>query len=489
MPARVLVVGLDAVDPQVVRELAGAGRMPNVAALLAGAPGLTVRNPDGFYTGAVWPTLVTGVSPGRHARLCPSRFRPGTYQMRPFHPRDLAWEPLWAPLARAGRRVALLDVPHTQADPELDVTHLVEWGAHDARWGFHTWPESLADEVMARFGPHPVDDCDAYAIEGGAGALVTGLVDGIARKTALTRSLLDRADWDLFFVVFGEGHCVGHQCWHVHDPDHPRHDPAVAATDGDPLARVYEALDRALGDVLAGVGQDSHVLVLLSHGMGPHYAASFLFPDILLRLERAQNRTPTLPATAKHALRRLTNRAAQHLGLRRGVWLLGGSRAFFRLPNAAPCAGIRVNVVGREPSGVVAPGTEYEQLCRALEAEFLALENVDTGTPAVRRVLRPAELFEGPAVGAMPDLLVEWDQSHPIRSLASPTIGRVDGEYRGQRTGDHRRDGMLLGRPASLPTTAEETTDARDLAPTIGALLDVPLTEVGELRVAQRGTR
>src|SRR5680860_1011471 len=76
-----------------------------------------------------------------------------------------------------------------------------------------------------------------------------------------------------------------------------------------------------------------------------------------------------------------------------------------------------------EPAGLVARGQEYEDLCAALEAEILTWVNVETGKPAVRGVLRPAQLFEGPEVGQMPDLLVEWQQESPIRSLASPTVG------------------------------------------------------------------
>jgi predicted AlkP superfamily phosphohydrolase/phosphomutase len=111
--------------------------------------------------------------------------------------------------------------------------------------------------------------------------------------------------------------------------------------------------------------------------------------------------------------------------------------AFFRALNASLCSAIRINVVGREPAGVVAPGEEYEELGSALEAELLGLVNVETGKRAVRRVRRPAEQFNGPKVPQMPDLLVEWHQESPIRSLASPTVGRVEGEYQGHRTGDH----------------------------------------------------
>jgi predicted AlkP superfamily phosphohydrolase/phosphomutase len=153
--------------------------------------------------------------------------------------------------------------------------------------------------------------------------------------------------------------------------------------------------------------------------------------------------------------------------------MLDGSRPFFRAPNASLCTAIRINLEGRESAGVVAPGREYEEVCNALETELLALVNVETGKPAVHRVLRPAELFDGPNVAFMPDLLVEWHQDDPIRSLASPTVGRLDGEAERHRTGDHRRDGLLLRRQPTVTPRTEDIVDSRDLAPTIRALLDV----------------
>src|ERR671918_1446965 len=83
------------------------------------------------------------------------------------------------------------------------------------------------------------------------------------------------------------------------------------------------------------------------------------------------------------------------------------------------------------------------------------------------------ELFDGPEVAQMPDLLAEWHQDSPIRSLASPTVGRIDGQFRGHRTGDHRRDGLLLRRGPTASPSADDGVDARDLAPTVCALLDV----------------
>jgi predicted AlkP superfamily phosphohydrolase/phosphomutase len=470
-----MLIGLDAADPTLMCELAGRGELPHTAALIAGAPGQRVVNPDAVYVSAVWPTLYTGTSPGVHGRTWPGRLHPHSYQIRPFEWSSLGADPLWVTLAQRGHRVAVIDAPHAAAADHPGLTQLADWGGHEPSHGFHASSSALEDDVRARFGVHPVDDCDRYARTGRLDELVDDMRAGLERKTALSADFVDRSEWDLFFTVFTEAHCAGHQCWHVHDPTHPSHDPAQLGALGDPVVDVYRQVDGALGEMLDRADDDTEVFVLLSHGMGPHHDGTFMLGEILRRLEVRWRREPSRWVVRRDHAAHAWNRVSRRAGLRpRKTWMLDGSRPFIRAPNAGVCAAVRLNVAGREPAGTIAPGEEYEALCAGLAAEFLALENVETGHPAVTRVLRPDELFDGPAVAQMPDLFVEWRQDEPIRSLASPTIGRVDGRYTGHRTGDHRRDGMLLRRGPTAATSpaADGVVDARDIAPTIHALLD-----------------
>jgi hypothetical protein len=93
---------------------------------------------------------------------------------------------------------------------------------------------------------------------------------------------------------------------------------------------------------------------------------------------------------------------------------------------------------------------------------------------------RFASLFTEDGAWRMPHINEELVSREEIRagverSLASPTVGRVEGEYQGHRTGDHRRDGLLLRRGPTAARHTVDVFDARDLAPATCALLDVPL--------------
>ena len=493
--ARVLLIGLDSADGEILLRMSQAGRLPTIARLLReGAQAQTI-NPVGLYVGALWSSFSTGTSPASHGRHSPRQLVPGTYDTRPLTPEQVRRPPFWLALGEAGRRCAIIDVPHSHTIARAGGVQIVEWGCHDPACGFTTWPPALADDVLARVGSHPVhptmeQHCDVpdrtaddYV------ALRDALLDGVARRTELSLHLLEQGGWDLFLTVFSESHCANHQCWHLRDPAHPRHDAETARRTGDVIETVYEALDAAVARLLAHAGDDTTVLVLASHGAAPHYDGSFLLDRILRRLDR-RNR-PWHRRWAERAFeaywRRLpSDRQWRHPHARDRLWrgyedlapLDPGSRRWFKIDNNEPYGAVRFNLQGREPRGVVLPGAELdacrEQLCR----DLLEIVNLDTGRPLARRVVRTAEVHHGENLDLLPDLLIEWEREAPVRSVGSPKIGRIDAEYTGIRTGDHRAPGMLIARgpgiaPGILPAIAVE-----DIAPTVAALLGVELTGV-----------
>jgi len=490
---RVLFVGLDACDPALLAAWAADGSLPTVQRLLGVASHGPTANPTGLYVGAVWPSFATGTSPGRHGRYCYRQLVPGTYGEVFVAPGDIGAEPFWAALSRAGRRVAVVDVPKTAPCAAINGVQVVDWGTHDRD---HDPPLSVPAEAIGelqrRFGVDPVGDCDAHGSSAAELADLVGRLERrIAAKTEMTLHLLDRERWNLLAVVYGDPHCAGHQLWHLHDTGHPRHDPAVAAALGDPLRRVYTALDTALGRLLAAAGDDVVSLVLASHGMGPHYDASYLLDEILARLDGgaagARGEGPlagarrlwrVLPAPVTARLRPLRRR----LGARLESVLLARrrrGRRYFAIPNNDAWGAVRVNLAGREPAGVVQPGEELAAVLRELERELGVLVNGETGEPLVRSLVRVDDRFAGPGRAGLPDLMVEWSRAAPISVVSSPRIGTVRGRYDGIRTGDHSAEGMLLAvGPGIAAGRREGPVAVEDLAPTITRLLGLELSGV-----------
>jgi predicted AlkP superfamily phosphohydrolase/phosphomutase len=467
------------------------GLLPNIQLLLKkGAWGIT-ENPLGLYVGAVWPSFYTGVSPAEHSRYCFKQLRPGTYDTPRFCPSDVTAPPFWEALSHAHKKVAIIDVPKTFPSPKHNGIHIVDWGAHDPE-KFETWPAYLSEEVQKHFGQDIIGDCNALRTNATDFIqLGKALKSRAAQKTDLVTYFLEQGEWDCFLTVYSESHCVGHQCWHLHDPEHPRHNPDMAKMTGDLIKDVYIRLDEEIGKLLERSGPNTVVMFLASHGMGPHYDATFLLDTILQRLEIG------VPMSISKRVR-VANRVKQpwkkfpypirHLALPLTKWIKGrlkpktspiNQRKWFQVPNNDVYGGIRINLKGREPQGIVETGPHLEKTYQELSEGLLHFTNLETGEPLVKRVLRTSDIYKGRYVDHLPDLLVEWNRVTPISRIHSTKTGPIEGEYTKCRTGDHTSQGMfILAGPGIKAGQVEQSVTVMDLAPTIGDILDVDLGKV-----------
>ncbi|HET6513621.1 MAG TPA: alkaline phosphatase family protein [Thermodesulfovibrionales bacterium] len=522
-PAKVLFLAMDAGDKSLIESWAAAGTLPALRALLAeGLVGNTISL-EGFFEGATWPSFVTGVTPGHHGFHRMIQLNPGTYEFhRCFTGEFIKPEPFWNYLSRAGRKVAILDIPLSGISREINGIQMVEWGSHDRNYGLCTWPEKLKKEVLTRFGRHPLrKSCDSYARTPEEVCRFRDLlIQGAQKKAELTKYYLNNGGWDFFAQVFSESHCVGHQCWHLHDPNHPDYDPEIVAITGDPILDVYRAIDAAIGDILTHIDDDTMVVFLASHGMAHNIGAPFLLRDILVRLQVAEacsskipmGRSPDIldrldalfawswkytPEGIKQRLKPVADRfydwihrghvhvpsSVLHIDLRKSKC--------FPLDNGGPVGGIRINVAGREPDGVIKRGAEMDMFCDDLTKALLTIVDYDTGIPMIKSVRRTDTLYQGECLDHLPDLLVEWSDKKLLGSggkgnvdrskltLTSEGTGIIEGVNHDCRSGDHRPDGLfiVLG-PGIRAGRLERTVSLMDFAPTFSSFFGVTLPQV-----------
>jgi predicted AlkP superfamily phosphohydrolase/phosphomutase len=142
---------------------------------------------------------------------------------------------------------------------------------------------------------------------------------------------------------------------------------------------------------------------------------------------------------------------------------------------------IWINLRGRDPQGKVEPGAAYEALRDRIVAELPELRDPETGAQPVRRVWRREELYQGPFLEQLPDLVVEAEY---------PDMFRPHGDYRGSAarqlsvaelaakpiTGCHRQDGIIIAWGPDVQGGAAMAEAALiDVAPTVLHLLGHPV--------------
>jgi predicted AlkP superfamily phosphohydrolase/phosphomutase len=141
---------------------------------------------------------------------------------------------------------------------------------------------------------------------------------------------------------------------------------------------------------------------------------------------------------------------------------------------------IYVNLKGREPQGIISPGTEYENLCQQIKTELLELVDPDDGKPVVDRIYTREELFNGPSEEFAPDLTVVMrDLSYITRKgyEFGTQSGHIFTPPQTGESGSHRYLGMLImtGEHITNGSSSQAEPVLFDLAPTILHLLNCPV--------------
>jgi len=476
---RLLVIGLDAAEPSLLRRWAAMGRLPTLAALMERGIVRPLALEPGLYTGSVWPSLVTGRSAGTHGRYNNLQLVAGSYRERRFDPAMLGADPFWRRFPEAGLRALLFDLPKMPVSAGAGSLLVRDWGSHDPEGPLVTLPKALAEEVREVGGRDPVGSCDSFDDRSlGRERLTAALCERVRRRTALALHLLGKSSFDLAFLAFSETHCGGHHLWRAHraaEAEGRGDDPAA-----NPYLRLCQAIDAAIARILATVGAKVPVLVFASHGMGDHFDATHLLDRALRRLDRGSDRPGLWRAVAAalyrlraplpYDLRRRLDPATIALA-QRALARDRASRRWFQVATNDNAAGVRLNLVGREPRGLIPAGAAAPTR-DFLRTRLLELRNADTGEPAFAEVIDRHQAFSGDRSGDLPDLVLLWNQSREFTGLTAPWCGELRGRFRGNRVGDHRAEGMLIaGAPGLRPDRQMEPVPVMALAPTICAAL------------------
>jgi predicted AlkP superfamily phosphohydrolase/phosphomutase len=310
---------------------------------------------------------------------------------------------------------------------------------------------------------------------------------------------MEKAHWDLFMTAFSETHSAGHQFWHHTDPASPAYDPDISPEMSGAIRDAYIAVDAALGRILEELPPDVDVFAFSLHGLETHPAGRSFLKPLMERLgyqippTAGSKRDPLqilrdlIPGWARDLANRfLLPRSAQDAAVER-LFATGCDWSRTRAVAEDSREGfpwVRINLQGREPEGIVAPGAEYEALCDEIAAEIQKLRVHPGGERAVREVWRTRQHFEGPHLDELPDLIVFWEKGTPIHAVVHPEAGIIEGDQPVLQTAQHRPESFFIAAGPHIRAGASSSSPAIiDLAPTMLHMLGSAIPEDMEGRV------
>lgn len=502
MSAKVCVIGVDAMEPKLITDWMEDATLVSLANLRRNGIWGYVENPPRLYSGASWPNFYTGAGPGRHGQYLRTRFSPFTYRHRPDRPAVDRMEAFWLRPEWRQRHVAAINVPYC---PLADIhgIQIADWGLHDRHeLPVRTHPPPLAQQIVSEFGDNRSVRCDSgVRTEKELQELRDQLVERVRRKASMAAHYLAGDNWDLFINVFDETHCAGHMFWHLHDKSGARYDARMAEVLGNVVKIVYSEVDRAIAQIQKSLDDETTLIFLSSHGMGPAYDGNSVLPEILRRLGGLPRRRVNAGGSPKHPLDSL--RKAYRLSPDSIKWLFSplkrrygwdrlkanelaerSESAAFWIPTNDQWGGIRFNKANREANGMVGNGIPEDILIKTLTEDLKQLKDAATGEPVVDEVITPGAAYSD-YDGDGPDLVVRWRKADFLE-VESPKTGKLSTRPGRGRTGDHDKNmlGMFVATGPLPPDNEPSAVKIEDFAPTISRLLGIDLKETEGIHIA-----
>lgn len=482
-----LVIGLDGADFRYLDEFSDA--LPNIGALRDDGLSEPLASIHPPWTGSAWPSMYTGVDPDHH----------GVYDFFDYtdsYPdesdvvtrKDVRAPAIWDYLTALGRRSVIVNVPVTHPADDLEGVLLPGYLAPADEDGY---PPGIRDELSDALGR-------AYQIysDHETGEPSSEKIDGyeslIGDRGAAAAYLLENEAWDFAFVQVQKTDTVFHHSSSTED-----------------FRRMYEAADELVGRLVDACEPTANVIVCSDHGMGPVTGHNVYVNEILRErgyIETTADTTANSLVEVKggnvsdsdtgRAVERLVNvgrrigltpaamyRVAQRVGIAETVlravpeslvrsvtpgvdWR--ESEAYCR---RASEQGIRINLRGRDPAGVVSPD-RYEQLRDEIVELLSDLETTD-GQPIFEFVCRREEVYDGPYSERACDVLFRTnDMNHAISGkLYGRTMTPLD-------TYNHKSTGVFLAAGPDIDSGwSGDGLSLVDVAPVVFSLLREPVPE------------
>lgn len=326
----------------------------------------------------------------------------------------------------------------------------------------HSWPPEYAGEIADRFGLYKTIGWpeDTWSLPSGVGDETLFLEDmyfTLAKDREILEGLLGDGKDDVYIQIFYFTDRIGHLFWRHLDPGHPAHEPERAAAAEAEVLKAYKEMDAMVGRARELAGPDALFLVCSDHGFssfrrGVNYN-TWLVRNGFMALQGQSDDPATLEKLFD------TRDLFQNVDWTR-------TKAY-----ALGLGSIYINLVGREKSGIVMPGAEYDEVRRQIREGLEGLVDETNGGRPVTRVWTREEMYTGYDDDVIPDLRVGSNLDYRVSwqtSLGGVPKDLIEDNLKAW-SGDHCSNdpSLVKGIFFSNRKTAKTNPDMVDIAPTV----------------------
>jgi predicted AlkP superfamily phosphohydrolase/phosphomutase len=433
-------------------------------------------------TPPAWAAFQTGTNPGKTGVFCFTSLDRAT-RANTFVSAEHLSTTLWETASAAGKRVVVLNLPMSYPPRPLNGCMVTGLMTPSMKSDF-TWPAELKEDLL-----RAVPGYHIFNIEGmrdvpapqNIPGFVAQMVDILENRVLAAEYLINAWKPDLCMVHFQTSDIIQHALWCFLDPGHKNYDSDKHKYI---LEHFYRQLDKSIQRVHASYTMSGPVfdtLVISDHGFEAYKyrfnLATWLYQQGLLVPDRRQQ-TPPWP-------KRLT----QYLRVGRLLRFLVSQKSMAKLEQKLDLA---PDVIDWRKSSVYVTAFSSEAGIYIMEQdpvrkEAIATRIIDgvkllkdprTGEAIVEAVYRSHEIYHGPRLDMMPDLVVVPISNYMCNNHYRATDSLVE-EIKPEVefvVGRHHPEGIIVGNGPDISGRTAIKADIIDVAPTVLYMLGLDVS-------------
>ena len=485
---KVLLIGLDGATFDIINPLLAQGKLPNIARFLMEGAHSECASTIIPCSPVAWNTCITGKNPGKHGIFGFLELNPKDCSLRIVNGSFRRAKPLWSFFDK-DKKAVVVNVPFTSSPDKINGIFMPGWDAPDTAKEI-VCPKDILKQVNKRFGGFFKDYSIGSFFNYRDAALVLKKLNLMTdNRLRLVKFLMDSYPWDFYMAVFSLTDMVQHYFWHCMDSRHPRYKDKGAENYREAIYEAYEKIDGIVGVLTKGLDENTNIVFVSDHGMGPmclEQSGDCFKLDIWLVENGFMQLKPKGYSAALWAFRNILRRylpcavkerlKAVFLFYReKFVFDLYFSDIYWKATKAYtfvmpyPVYEIWINLKGRERWGVVRPGKEYENLRDSLIEKLSQLEHPLTKKKLAKAVYRREELYSGSQVLRAPDIIIDWADDFFFSGVGASGAYKPSNFYDRRLTATHRENGIFIakGRHIKRGVKLDGGVSLKDIAPTV----------------------
>ena len=289
---RIFIIGLDGACFDVINPLIESGVLPNIQRIFARSAKAELKSTIPPVSAPAWVAIATGQKAdktGAYDFLNLRKNRSGKYYFVPVSSANFIGKSLWDLLSLSDKKVCVFNYPMLY--PPYEINGVMVSGLGTSEKENITFPDSLKEEIFRIAHDYRVAiPFNSSKYLNNEKLFIKELFNLIEQRQKVLKYLLEKENWDLFFVVFSAIEIAQHYLWKHWDDNHRGHKPE-SETYKNEFIEVWRRLDAILGELLNFVKDNDYLFIISDHGHGPQqglfYVNSWLEKENFLKMKRS----------------------------------------------------------------------------------------------------------------------------------------------------------------------------------------------------------